>query len=375
VTTFILRLDSQGTGPRLAVKDLIDIEGTPTTAGCRAVADAASPAAADAPLMAGARAAGARVVGKANLHELADGGTGLNPWFGDPVNPIDASFIPGGSSSGSAVAVATGEADTAYGSDTAGSVRHPSACCGTAGLKTTYGRISLEGVWPLAPSLDTVGPMGRDVGGVILGMQLLEPGFTVAPTPGRTVGRLRNLGSDADPRLDEAIDRALAEAELEVVDVEIPGWSEVEGDVLTIFMREAWHSDQHLLEMNPAGISEETRGGLEFGAAFEDAALAAALGRRAAWRAAVDGALSRCEVLALPTLPFLTPRIGDIGGLDPRIAAHTARFNFSGHPALALPVPGPAGQPFPASLQLVGPHGGEELLCATGLVVEAAVAR
>jgi amidase len=315
------------------------------------------------------------VVGKANLHELADGGTGLNPWFGDPVNPIDASFIPGGSSSGSAVAVATGEADTAYGSDTAGAVRHPSACCGRAGLKTTYGRISLEGVWPLAPSLDTVGPMGRDVGGVILGMQLLEPGFTVAPTPGRTVGRLRNLGSDADPRLDEAIDRALAEAELEVVDVEIPGWSEVEGDVLTIFMREAWHSDQHLLETNPAGISEETRGGLEFGAAFEDAALAAALGRRAAWRAAVDGALSRCEVLALPTLPFLTPRIGDIGGLDPRIAAHTARFNFSGHPALALPVPGPAGQPFPASLQLVGPHGGEELLCATGLVVEAAVAR
>jgi amidase len=206
-------------------------------------------------------------------------------------------------------------------------------------------------------------------------MQLLEPGFTVASTPGRVVGRLRNLGSDAAPRVEEAVDRALAEAELEVVDVEIPGWAAVEGDVLTIFMREAWHSDHHLLETNPAGVSEETRGGLEFGAAFDDAGLAAALGRRPAWRAAVDEALSRCDVLALPTLPFLTPRIGDIGGLDPRIAAHTARFNFSGHPALALPVPGPAGQPFPASLQLVGPHGGEELLCATGLVVESAVAR
>src|SRR6202008_1956204 len=105
-----------------------------------------------APCLAGARAAGARLVGKANLHELAMLPIGTNPWFGTPVNPLDPALIPGGSSSGSAVAVANDDADVAIGSDTGGSVRIPSACCGTTGLKTTHGRISLEGVWPLTPS-------------------------------------------------------------------------------------------------------------------------------------------------------------------------------------------------------------------------------
>src|SRR5207248_10083097 len=111
------------------------------------------------PCRAGARSAGARRVGKASLHELAMLPIGTNPWFGAPVNPLDPDLIPGGSSSGSAVAVATEEADVALGSDTGGSVRVPSACCGTCGLKTTYGRLPLDGVWPLAPSLDTIGPM------------------------------------------------------------------------------------------------------------------------------------------------------------------------------------------------------------------------
>src|SRR5205823_11669857 len=159
---------------------------------------------------------------KVNLHELAFGATGTNVWFGTPENPLDPSLVPGGSSSGSAVAVATGEADVAYGSDTGGSVRIPSACCGTTGLKTTHGRISLEGVWPLALSLDTVGPMARDVAGVVLGMQLLEPGFEVAHVAPTTVGRFRLEGTD--PAIDIAIDRALADGEFDVVDVELPGW-------------------------------------------------------------------------------------------------------------------------------------------------------
>src|SRR5207245_3006954 len=132
-----------------------------------------------------------RIVGKANLHELAFGATGVNPWFGTAANPLDPDRVPGGSSSGSAVAVATREADVAYGSDTGGSVRIPSACCGTAGLKTTHGRIPLEGVWPLALTPDTIGPMARDVAGPVVGMELLEPGFTVAPSPPTTVGRFR----------------------------------------------------------------------------------------------------------------------------------------------------------------------------------------
>ncbi|MDQ1706116.1 MAG: amidase, partial [Frankiaceae bacterium] len=180
MSTFITRLEPSGNGPRLAVKDLIDVVGVPTTAGSRALERSAPPAARDAACMAGARAADVRVVGKTNLHELAMLPLGTNPWFGTPANPFDQALIPGGSSSGSAVAVAMDEADVAYGSDTGGSVRIPAACCGVAGLKTTHGRIPLEGVWPLAPSFDTIGPLARDVGGLELGMQLLEPGFTAA---------------------------------------------------------------------------------------------------------------------------------------------------------------------------------------------------
>jgi amidase len=124
------------------------------------------------------------------------------------VNRLDPRRIPGGSSSGSAVAVAIGETDVALGTDTAGSVRVPAACCGVTGLKTTHGRASLEGVFSLAPSLDTVGPLGRDVAAVPLGMGLIEPGF--APRPyeaGVAVGRLRPDGVAADPAIEAALRR------------------------------------------------------------------------------------------------------------------------------------------------------------------------
>ena len=137
-------------GLTVAVKDLIDVRGSVTTAGCRALADRGQPAAADALCIARVRAAGGRLLGKVNLHELAFGVTGINSWFGTPPNPSDPGRIPGGSSSGSAVAVATGEADVALGSDTGGSVRIPAACCGGVGLKTTHGRPARRGVAPRA---------------------------------------------------------------------------------------------------------------------------------------------------------------------------------------------------------------------------------
>src|SRR6516164_9291052 len=178
MVTFITRLPVSGGGVRLAVKDLIDVAGVPTTAGSRALAVSAGPAERDALCLGGARAAGARIVGKANLNELAFGASGVNEHFGTPVNPLDPGRVPGGSSSGSAVA-AGGEADLAYGSDTGGSIRVPAAFCGITGLKTTHGRVPLTGVWPLAPSMDTIGPMARDVAGVAAGLALLEPGFAV----------------------------------------------------------------------------------------------------------------------------------------------------------------------------------------------------
>src|SRR5258708_34300250 len=188
MATFITRLPYRADGIRLAVKDLIDVAGVPTTAGSRAVAQTARAAEKDAPCMAGARAAGASIVGKVNLYELAFGASGVNEYFGTPVNPLDGRLVPGGSSSGSAVAVADGEADVAYGSDTGGSIRIPAAFCGVTGLKTTHGRIPLDLVWPLAPSLDTVGPMARDVAGFAAGRTRLEPGVSLDTAPARRLG-------------------------------------------------------------------------------------------------------------------------------------------------------------------------------------------
>src|SRR6202020_2267035 len=190
--TWVLRLANEGQGPRLAVKDCIDVAGVPTTAGCPVVAEMAEPAEIDAAVVASAREGGARIVGKTGLTELCWSANGVNHWSGTPVTPRDPRRLPGGSSSGSAVAVATGEADVGFGTDTGGSVRIPAACCGITGLKTTWGRVPVPGVYPLAPSLDTVGPLGRDVAALELGMRLIEPGFTAPGYDGPMLaGRLR----------------------------------------------------------------------------------------------------------------------------------------------------------------------------------------
>src|SRR5204863_3607650 len=154
--------------------------------------------------------------------------------------------VPGGSSSGSAVAVAVDEADVGYGTDTGGSVRIPAACCGVTGLRTPWARVPLEGVWPLAPSLDTVGPLGCDVAAVVRGMQLLEPRFT--PSAAATVvGRFRPPGIAVDPALDKAVDGVLTESGFEVVDVEFAGWDSVGSSFVVIIMRESWKSNEELV--------------------------------------------------------------------------------------------------------------------------------
>src|SRR6516162_3307911 len=203
--TWIVRLDAPGDGPRLAVKDCIDVEGLPTTAGCQVVAEQASPAARDAAVVAATRRAGARIVGKTSLTELCWSASGVNPWSGTPPNPADPRRLPGGSSSGSAVAVGTGEADVALGTDTGGSVRIPAACCGVVGLKTTWGRVPVEGVYPLAPSLDTVGLLAADVAAVELGMRLIEPGFAA----GSCVLRVARVRPETDPQVDVAVEAAI----------------------------------------------------------------------------------------------------------------------------------------------------------------------
>lgn len=368
MSTFITRLASAGAGPRLAVKDLIDVAGVPTTAGCRAVADRAAPAEADAPCLAGARAAAARIVGKANLYELAFGASGVNPWFGTPTNPFDPALVPGGSSSGSAVAVATDEAELAYGSDTGGSIRVPSAFCGTTGLKTTFGRVPLDGVWPLAASLDTVGPMARDVAGVVLGMQLLEPGFTVdAAARAGVVGRVRAAGVDVDPRIDAAVDAALREAEFDVVDIDVAEWVDVGRACVAVLVREAADADAWLL--GDPGLSDETAARLRSAEAVDDRELSAARATAERWRTRLRELFERVELLATPTVAFFPPPVVDASRWH--YTAFTNPSNLAGTPALALPVPAGGGV-IPASLQLIGPWGAEAQLLAAGARMEAA---
>src|SRR6516165_4426812 len=245
--TWIVRLDAPGDGPRLAVKDCIDVEGLPTTAGCQVVAEQASPAARDATVVAAARRAGARIVGKTNLTELCWSASGVNPWSGTPVNPADPGRLPGGSSSGSAVAVAAGEADVALGTDTGGSVRIPAACCGIAGLKTTWGRVPLDGVYPLAPSLDTVGPLGADVAAVELGMRLIEPGFAAGSCELR-VARVRpEVDVRVDAAVEAAIDAALAAAGIAATEVAGPDFAAANAACSLLIDVEAYRVNEYLL--------------------------------------------------------------------------------------------------------------------------------
>jgi amidase len=369
MTTFITRYETSGPGVRLAVKDLIDMEGEPTTAGCRAVATRATPATRDAACLAGARAAGARIVGRTNLHELALGVTGVNEWYGTPVNPLDPGRVPGGSSSGSAVAVATGEADVAFGSDTGGSVRIPAACCGTAGLKTTWGRIPLDGVWPLAPSFDTVGPMARTVSGLVTGMQLLEPGFTIAETAGAdlTVGR---LALEADPAITAALDRALGLVGWDCRELTVPAWDDATMQAGLLLVVEAWASDAYLVQDDPEGIGADVRDRLELGSAFDRATVRAAWSAQRTWTAAVERIFTEVDVLVTPTLTIFPPHLED--GDDLLVSRCTLPVNLAGVPALSLPVP--SSGPLPASIQLIGPPRSEERLLAVGARLEAAVA-
>jgi amidase len=374
MATWIVRDAAPGSGPRVAVKDLIDMAGLPTTAGSRAVADDALPAERDAACLAGLRAAiadgRARFAGKVNLHELAYGITGINAAFGTPVNSVDPSRVPGGSSSGSGTAVASGEADIAYGSDTGGSIRIPAACLGITGLKTTWGRIPLDGVRPLAHGLDTIGPMARDVAGVVAGMALLEPGFTVAETVPRTVGV---LALDADPSITAAIDDALRTAEFDVRTEVIPGLDAVIAAAITILDAQAWAANSGLVAAAGDRIGFDVIDRLARASAVTPAMVVAAEAVIAGWQATLDDLWQRVDMLAAPTLLGYPPLLGDSHLLF-KLRALTSPVNAAGVPSLALPIPA-AGLdgPIPANVQLIGPRNSEDRLLAAGAALEEAV--
>ena len=253
-----------------------------TTAGCRAVAGRAVAGGARRRLPRRVRAAGAPHRRAHQPARAGPRGDGREPWFGTPVNPLDPARVPGGSSSGSAVAVASGEADVAFGSDTGGSVRIPSACCGTAGLKTTWGRIPLDGVWPLSPSFDTVGPMARDVAGSGGRHAAARAGF---PRAARRWDRPRRrpAAHRCRPGDHRRHRRGTPPGRVGLPGAWSRGWDQATVQAGLLLVVEAWQSDAALVDEDPEGIGDDVRARLRSGRQFDDATV------RAAWRSSATG--------------------------------------------------------------------------------------
>ena len=373
-------------GLRLAVKDLIDMKGVVTTAGSEFLAKSSPPAKRDAKCLAIARQRNVQFVGKTNTTEFAVSPSGINEYFGTPRNPMSRrNLIPGGSSCGSAVAVATGMVDVAFGTDTAGSIRIPAACCGIVGLKTTFGLVPLEGVYPISPDhLDTVGPLARDVAGTVQGMDLLEAGFAaryrraVLDQPSARTIRIGRLHVDGTAvKVDRAVDDALAAAQFQVVKLD-PAfgakWAQAQADAATVAAVGAWLYDQHF--RNELGVTLRTKAIVLLGQVQYQTTYRAALRRQAAWRAELGRVFKDVDFIALPTLQNLPPRVPLFGGtvaFEARVLAmqNTAAANFAGVPALAIPVPVRDRAIPVTSLQLVGPRRSEATLLNAGRLIEA----
>ncbi len=374
---------------RLAVKDNIDMKGVVTTAGSEYFAKNNPPATQDAPCLAIARQRNVRIVGKTNLSEFAVAPSGYNEYFGTPENPLGGwrKIIPGGSSCGSAVAVASGLADVAFGTDTAGSVRVPAACCGIVGLKTTHGLISLDGVVPIEPKhLDTVGPMGRDIARTAQGMDLLQSGFAeryaaaqaAKPSARRIrIGRLTLKGTNA--KIDQAVDEALARTGFQIIPLDDDfkaKWEQAKQDGTTVAAGGAWINDRQYRDKT--GVSLRTKAVILVGQISYPDKYREALTRQRAWQKTLREVFKKVDFIALPTLqstPPLLPLDFRIGILEARVLAlqNTVPVNFAGNPALAVPVPMRDASVPVTSLQLIGPRRSEAELLNAGRLVEAAV--
>jgi amidase len=356
---FVQQTSIGGDGLRVGVKDSIDIEGFATRMGSRCFADAL-PAERHADVVRLLLDAGCRIVGKTNMHELAYGVTGINRWTGTPLNPRGPERIPGGSSSGSAVAVAGQLVDFAVGTDTGGSIRIPAACCGVYGLKPTYGRVSRRGVHPVISSLDCVGPFARDIPMIERAMQLLDPSFQSAAPPVR--GRVAWITVEADPDVTTAVRRALEHADVSMRSIVLPSFKAAFAAGLVIIGAENWDAFGHLAGREELGADVRTR--LLAAREISDADVAAAEQIRRAFRAEVDEALTHVDALALPTLPGFPLTLSAAADSHAALAltSFVRPFNLSGHPALTLPIL--TRDVPPVGLQLVGAHNADEALCA-----------
>jgi amidase len=359
MTIVVQALELGGSGPTVMVKDTLDVAGYPTRASSQSL-QGAPPATRHATVVQALLDAGCRVTGKTSLHELAFGTTGINHWTGTALNPRFPERIPGGSSSGSAAAVAAGLADFALGTDTGGSVRIPACCCGVFGFKPTFGRISRTGVMPAQSSLDCVGPIAASLPMLVTAMEAIDPTFkreTAAEVP-----RLKVLHVPCGPEVREVFVRAVAAIGVATEPLELAHMQAAYEAGMTVINRETWIACSGLLETGGVGV--DIKGRLIAAGQTSDAALAAAEEVRVLFTAEIDRAVADGAVLVLPTMPDLPLRLSEAS--DTRavlgMTALVRPFNLSGHPALTIPLISPEG--LPVGLQLIAAKGADEHLLA-----------
>jgi aspartyl-tRNA(Asn)/glutamyl-tRNA(Gln) amidotransferase subunit A len=374
-------------GIPISIKDLVDLEGVPTTAASRVRAGVL--ATRDATVVTRLRAAGAVFVGKCNLHEFALGTTNEDSAFGPAHHPGFPDRSPGGSSGGSAVSIASGMAFASVGTDTGGSIRIPAAACGLVGFKPPFGMVASDGIVPLSASLDHVGPLARTVRDATLMFEAMSG--RRASAPARRAGTLR-LGVlrryfmdvlDAGVRgvVERAFDRlrssgaALVERAIAHAPLTAPVY-------LHTGLAEAAAYHAATLEARPGDYTPPVRVRLELGRLILGEDYARAQIGRAVLRAEVEAALDEVDALLLPTLPIVAPPLGassvDIDGVRESVRNATLRltqlFDLTGHPAISLPA-GLVAEGLPVGLQLVGRHAGSADLLAVAEAVETALDR
>jgi aspartyl-tRNA(Asn)/glutamyl-tRNA(Gln) amidotransferase subunit A len=364
---FLAKPQQPDEGIPLAVKDLFDTAGLTTTYGSVVYADHVPEQTAEA--VARLEAAGYANVGKTNLHEFAYGITSANPHYGTVPNPSFPGRMAGGSSGGSAAALAADLADAALGTDSGGSIRIPAACCGVVGFKPSYGLVSLDGVFPLAPSFDHVGPMARSVAECTAMMRGLADGFEPATVESLEEVEVGVAWLDlADPLVHARV-REASELFPRRRDIDFP----LAEKIGHAFMREAADVHRDLFAEFADSYGDNVRTKIERCLAVTDAEYERALEAREALRRRSEAALERLDLVLTPTLGFVAPRL-PVDDLEIREATIrlTIPFNALGWPALALPC-GPAEDGLPASLQIAGKPGSDALVLAVGELVESLI--
>jgi Asp-tRNA(Asn)/Glu-tRNA(Gln) amidotransferase A subunit family amidase len=364
---FISLTTESGEGTLVGVKDIVDVRGTVNTGGGIILPRKISEE--DAPVVRAMRSCGCIVVGKTNLHEFAFGITSLNPHHGAVVNPRAPERIPGGSSGGSAAAVAAGLVTWAVGSDTGGSIRIPAAVCGVVGFKPTIGSIDTAGVIPLSRSLDTLGPLAPDVqtAGLAFAQMRGDCGWTDGPEVPRSrfrLGVIKGWGEDLDAESAQAWKRVAHG----LPEIEFPSRAALNDAGFTILLVEAASFHRHWLETVPERYGKDVLEVLQRGLGVTREEYVAALLEQSSLRAAADQAMESQEVDALlvPATRVVAPRVGDHFE-RPDLTGYTRPFNTTGQPVVCLPVP---GTDIPIGIQVVGRHGRDLELLGIARVLE-----